>query len=69
MSAVRSESRPFFCASQKSLATGLPLASSILVAAPGVVDPATVLIPLLCYHPVQLVLAGWLSARFVAHGE
>jgi sodium/bile acid cotransporter 7 len=59
----------FFCASQKSLATGLPLASSILVAAPGVVDPATVLIPLLCYHPVQLVLAGWLSARFVAHGE
>jgi len=55
----------FFCASHKSLATGLPLASSILVAAPGVLEPATVLIPLLCYHPLQLLLAGWLAERFV----
>jgi sodium/bile acid cotransporter 7 len=54
----------FFCASQKSLATGLPLASSILLAAPGLVDPAMVLIPLLCYHPLQLVLAGWLAGQF-----
>ncbi len=55
----------FFCASQKSLATGLPLATSILAAAPGVVDTAAVLIPLLSYHPAQLVLAGMLSGRFV----
>ena len=55
----------FFCASHKSLATGLPLASSVLVAAPGVIEPATVLIPLLCYHPLQLLLAGWLAERFV----
>jgi sodium/bile acid cotransporter 7 len=55
----------FFCASQKSLASGLPLASSILLAAPGVVDPAMVLIPLICFHPLQLVLAGVLSARLV----
>ena len=54
----------FFCASQKSLATGLPLTSSILVAAPGVLEPAMVLIPLLCYHPLQLLLAGWLAERF-----
>jgi len=54
----------FFCASQKSLATGLPLATSILAAAPGVVDAAAVLIPLMCYHPSQLVLAGFLSGRF-----
>ncbi len=54
----------FFCASQKSLATGLPLATSILVAAPGFVDPAVVLIPLMCYHPFQLMFAGWLSGRF-----
>lgn len=54
----------FFCASQKSLATGLPLATSILAAAPGAVDVATVLIPLMCYHPLQLVLAGILSARW-----
>jgi len=54
----------FFCASQKSLATGLPLATSILAAAPGTVEIAAVLIPLMCYHPAQLVLAGYLSGRF-----
>jgi sodium/bile acid cotransporter 7 len=53
----------FFCASQKSLATGLPLLSSVLTASPGVVDPAAALIPLMCYHPAQLVLAGWFSKR------
>ena len=55
----------FFCASQKSLASGLPLASSILLAAPGVVDPAMVLIPLICFHPVQLAFAGLLTGRLV----
>ncbi len=53
----------FFCSSQKSLATGLPLITSIL-AAVGIVDTASVLIPLICYHPGQLILAGWLSGRF-----
>ena len=53
----------FFCASQKSLASGLPLASSVLLAAPGVVDPAAVLIPLICFHPLQLMFAGVLSER------
>jgi len=56
----------FFCASQKSLATGLPLATSILAAAPGVVDGAVVLIPLMCYHPAQLVLAGIVSGKWSA---
>ena len=54
----------FFCASQKSLATGLPLITSIMVAAPWLVDGATVLIPLLCYHPAQLVLAGFISDKW-----
>ncbi|MFQ3225637.1 MAG: sodium/bile acid cotransporter 7 [Lentimonas sp.] len=53
----------FFCASQKSLASGLPLASSVLLAAPGVVDPAAVLIPLICFHPLQLIFAGVLAER------
>ena len=48
----------FFCASQKSLATGLPLVTSILVAAPNAVDAASLLIPLICYHPLQLLLTG-----------
>jgi sodium/bile acid cotransporter 7 len=55
----------FFCASQKSLGSGLPLASTVLLAAPGVVDPAMVLIPLICFHPLQLVLAGIISGRLV----
>ncbi|CAA6676841.1 MULTISPECIES: bile acid:sodium symporter family protein [unclassified Lentimonas] len=53
----------FFCASQKSMATGLPLASSILLAAPGVIDPAMVLIPMICFHPLQLMFAGVLAGR------
>jgi len=59
----------FFCASQKSLATGLPLATSILAAAPGVVDGAAVLIPLMCYHPSQLVLAGFLSGKWSSENK
>ena len=54
----------FFCASQKSLATGLPLITSIMVAAPWLGDVAAVLIPLLCYHPAQLVLAGFISDKW-----
>ncbi|RCL33837.1 MAG: hypothetical protein DBX01_05220 [Puniceicoccaceae bacterium] len=42
----------FLCASQKSLATGLPLITSIMVATPWLVD-AAVIIPLLCYHPAR----------------
>jgi len=55
----------FYCASQKSLATGLPLLTSVLAAAPGVLDPAAVLIPLMCYHPAQLILAGWFSQHLL----
>ncbi|MEC8190526.1 MAG: bile acid:sodium symporter family protein [Verrucomicrobiota bacterium] len=51
----------FFCSSQKSLATGLPLTTSILALTPGIVDAASVLIPLMCYHPAQLILAAILS--------
>lgn len=58
----------FFCSSQKSIATGLPLTTSILSLAPGVVDTASILIPLMCYHPAQLVLAGILSSR-LAQGK
>ena len=59
----------FFCASQKSLATGLPMITSIVAAAPGLVDPAAALIPLMCYHPMQLLLAGWLSGRWSGAGK
>lgn len=53
----------FFCASQKSLATGLPLATSILAATNGALDAALLLIPMICYHPMQLLFAGMISER------
>jgi len=58
----------FFCASQKSLATGLPLATALFAAAPQAVDPAAALIPLMCYHPLQLALAGFLAGRWKTNG-
>lgn len=54
----------FFCASQKSIATGLPLATMVFAALPVPVNTAAALIPLMCYHPLQLVLAGFLSGRW-----
>jgi sodium/bile acid cotransporter 7 len=57
----------FFCASQKSLATGLPLAAMILASMPAGLDSAGLLIPLMCYHPAQLFLAGFVSGRWASN--
>lgn len=54
----------FFCASQKSIATGLPMATMIFAAIPEPINSAAALIPLMCYHPLQLVLAGFLSGNW-----
>jgi solute carrier family 10 (sodium/bile acid cotransporter), member 7 len=54
----------FFCSSQKSLATGLPLATSIFAAVPTEVPLGVILLPLLCYHPAQLVLGAALAGRW-----
>jgi sodium/bile acid cotransporter 7 len=55
----------FFCASQKSLATGIPLATAILAALPESVEVnvGALLLPLIVYHPLQLVLASVVSSR------
>lgn len=55
----------FFCASQKSLATGLPLAAAIFAALPETLEIHTgaVLLPLIVYHPLQLVLAAVWAER------
>ena len=49
-----------FCAVQKTLASGVPLAGVIFAG-----DPRTglILLPLLVYHPLQLSLHGALAAR------
>ena len=50
-----------FCAVQKTLASGVPLAGVIFAG-----DPRTglILLPLLIYHPLQLSLHGALAARW-----
>lgn len=54
----------FYCASQKSLATGLPLIAMIIASAPELGDPAFLVIPLIAYHPMQLILAGVMAKRW-----
>lgn len=55
----------FFTASQKSIATGLPLLTSVFAAAGLPADlVAVVLVPLIVYHPLQLLLGGLILPRF-----
>lgn len=56
----------FFCASQKTLASGVPMASIIFATTEGIessISTGLVILPLMCYHPLQLFLAGILSPR------
>ena len=57
----------FYCASQKSLATGLPLATSIFATLETTVPLSVILLPLLCYHPCQLILGAALAGRWARH--
>lgn len=52
-----------FCGSKKSLAAGVPMARVIFGAQPGL---ALILLPIMIYHPLQLVVGGWLAGRFRA---
>ena len=53
----------FYCGSQKSLAAGLPLVSSILLSIPDMKDTGIILIPLLFFHSLQMLLAGIISSQ------
>lgn len=50
-----------FCGSKKTLASGVPMARLIFGAHPGL---GIILLPIMIYHPLQLVVGGWLAARF-----
>jgi sodium/bile acid cotransporter 7 len=50
-----------FCGSQKSLAVGAPMANLIFAGQPVL---GLVLLPLMVYHLLQLLVAGWLAARW-----
>ena len=53
----------FYCGSQKSLAAGLPLVSSVLLSIPDLENTAMIFIPLLFFHPLQMALAGIAASR------
>lgn len=50
-----------FCGSKKTLASGVPMARLIFGAAPGL---GLMLLPIMIYHPLQLVVGGWLAGHF-----
>ncbi len=54
----------YFCGSQKTLAAGLPLSAAIFGAFEGGPELSLLIVPILLYHPTQLVLGGWLVTRF-----
>ncbi len=49
-----------FCGSQKSLVSGVPMASALFSAA----AMGPVLIPIMIYYPMQLVVCAWLARRY-----
>jgi len=48
-----------FCGSQKSLVSGVPMASALFSAA----AMGPVLIPIMIYYPMQLLICAWLARR------
>jgi sodium/bile acid cotransporter 7 len=52
-----------FCGSKKTLASGVPMARLMFGAQPGL-SLILILLPILIYHPLQLVVCGWLARRF-----
>lgn len=49
-----------FCGSKKTLASGVPMARLIFGSHPSL---ALILLPIMIYHPLQLVVGGWLAGR------
>jgi sodium/bile acid cotransporter 7 len=50
-----------FCGSKKSLASGVPMAQIIFAGDPGL---GVILLPVMVYHPLQLVVCGVLAGRW-----
>jgi sodium/bile acid cotransporter 7 len=49
-----------FCGSKKTLASGVPMARLIFGAHPHL---ALILLPIMIYHPLQLLVGGWLASK------
>ncbi|MBL9204766.1 MAG: bile acid:sodium symporter [Opitutaceae bacterium] len=50
-----------FCGSKKTLASGVPMAQLIFGSHPGI---GLILLPIMIYHPLQLILCGWLAGKW-----
>ncbi len=55
-----------FCGSKKTLASGVPMARLIFGAHPGI---GLILLPIMIYHPLQLVICGVLAQRWARRTE
>lgn len=55
-----------FCGSKKTLASGVPMAKLIFGAHPAL---GMILLPIMIYHPLQLVICGVLAQRWGQQGE
>ncbi len=55
-----------FCGTKKSLATGVPMAHLIFVGHPGL---GLILLPIMLYHPLQLLICTPLAGRWAREAE
>jgi len=55
-----------FCGSKKTLASGVPMARLIFGAHPGI---GVILLPIMIYHPLQLVLCSVLAQRWASQSD
>lgn len=55
-----------FCGSKKTLAAGIPMAQLIFAGNPGI---GLILLPIMIYHPLQLILCSVLAGRWARRGE
>jgi len=54
-----------FCGAQKSLVSGVPIANALLPAS----AVGLILLPIMIYHPLQLLISAWLALRYAATAE
>ncbi|MBK1875852.1 bile acid:sodium symporter family protein [Pelagicoccus mobilis] len=61
----------FFCGSHKTLAAGVPMASILFSSLPAESDLTLglIILPLMCFHPLQLFLAGFLTPLFAGQAR
>jgi solute carrier family 10 (sodium/bile acid cotransporter), member 7 len=59
-------SAALFCGSKKTLASGVPMARVIFGADPSL---SLILLPLMLFHPLQLVVCSWLANRFAQRDQ